>query len=99
LIVALSLGLGCLATPATASAQQKPGPASQQAVSPEIEVVRGPRGELTYRYKKPIVLIGERHRPHAILMLQRRSPQYRPSALSRKKLAPRILQAVRRSPF
>ena len=66
--------------------------------APKVKVERGRGGKKIYRITQGFVIEGRIQKPNAFYVLQRSQINYDWAAM-KKKFVPRILDAVRKSPF
>jgi hypothetical protein len=106
--LAAALGLGLMLGAGAASAQprskkddkakadEKKGEGEEFA--PKVKVERGRGGKKVYRITQGFVIEGRIQKPNAFYVLQRSQINYDWAGL-KQKFVPRILDAVRKSPF
>ena len=66
--------------------------------APKVKVTRGAGGKKVYRITQGFVIEGRIQKPNAFYVLQRSQINYDWAGL-KQKFVPRILEAVRKSPF
>lgn len=71
---------------------------AQSAELPQAIVERGPGGKKVIRFKKPIILVGKRHAPNAVYVIQRQRQAYDWGELHGSFVGG-IPAAVRKAPF
>ena len=91
--IALTAALGV--APARAQEEAKK---EEPADSPKVQVERGAGGKKVYVIKTGFVIEGRIQKPNAFYVLQRSQINYDWAAL-KQEFVPRILDAVRKSPF
>jgi hypothetical protein len=103
---ALALAGLVLGGPVSAWAQGKPpaakaddeGEKKDEDVAPKVKVERGAGGKKVYRITQGFVIEGRIQKPNAFYVLQRSQINYDWAGL-KQQFVPRILDAVRKSPF
>ena len=108
LALALFLGVPALASAQSddgkgdgdkaASGDKDKGKAGNEEESPEVKVERGAGGKKVYRITTGFVIEGRIQKPNAFYVLERSQINYDWAAL-KKNFIPRILDAVKKSPF
>ena len=93
--LAATLGLGAASVWAQDEEAKKEG---EVADSPKVKVERGAGGKKVYVIKTGFVIEGRIQKPNAFYVLQRSQINYDWAAL-KQEFVPRILEAVRKSPF
>jgi hypothetical protein len=104
-VLAAALGLGLTLGAGTASAQPKKDDKAgeddkkkDEEFAPKVKVERGRGGKKVYRITQGFVIEGRIQKPNAFYVLQRSQINYDWAGL-KQKFVPRILDAVRKSPF
>jgi hypothetical protein len=89
-----------VATPMLSWAQDKTADEEKKddAENPKVKVERGAGGKKVYVIKTGFVIEGRIQKPNAFYVLQRSQINYDWAAL-KQRFVPRILDAVRKSPF
>jgi hypothetical protein len=91
----LVMVLALVMAPAAAIAQPAARP---MAAEGKITVIRGPNGKKTYFLSDGIVILGTRHRPNAVYVMERSRIRYDWANL-RTRLVDRIGATVEKHPF
>jgi hypothetical protein len=73
-------------------------PATQPSVDNTIKVVRGANGQKTYYLSSGIVIVGTRHRPNAVYVMERSRISYDWASLQAR-FVDRIKATVHKDPF
>jgi hypothetical protein len=87
-------GLVAVASPVSGQAKKD----EKKDETPRVKVERGRGGKKIYRITQGFVIEGRIQKPNAFYVLQRSQINYDWAAM-KKKFVPRILDAVRKSPF
>jgi hypothetical protein len=87
-------GLVAVAPPVSGQAKKD----AEKDQTPKVKVERGRGGKKIYRITQGFVIEGRIQKPNAFYVLQRSQINYDWAAM-KKKFVPRILDAVRKSPF
>jgi hypothetical protein len=101
LSLCLSLPLLLFASPARAQPKingKKDATKEEKKDAPKVKVERGRGGKKVYKITQGFVIEGRIQKPNAFYVLQRSQINYDWAAL-KQKFVPRILEAVRKSPF
>jgi hypothetical protein len=89
---------GALLWAGAALAQEEKGEEKKEDEAPKVKVERGKGGKKVYRITQGFVIEGRIQKPNAFYVLQRSQINYDWAGL-KQKFVPRILDAVRKSPF
>ena len=97
------LTLGCLALGVAQAQEEKDAKdeasdEKKEDEAPKVKVERGAGGKKVYRITQGFVIEGRIQKPNAFYVLQRSQINYDWAGL-KQKFVPRILDAVRKSPF
>lgn len=91
-IAGLTLALALLASPLVLAQSA----ASEEGES--VKVMRGPGGKKTYVWKKGFVLVGTRHKPNVVYLIERARITYDWAAMQQSFVG-QITRSVQRGPF
>lgn len=97
-VLVLAITVAALLGPAAGLAQPRHAVRFKKDTDmPQVDVLKGPGGMKTYRFRKGIVIKGKAP-PHAVIHLGRARLGYEPP-VPQKDLASRIAEHLRQSPF